>query len=70
MTRATMIYLCRCLYSIIKVLRSLCFDLMNLKLVNHAEYATLKKFLARAADELDVVVNSEDIRGEVYDGTV
>ena len=70
MTSGFLIHLCRCLYSLLKVERSLCFELMDLKLIDHARYATLKRCLANAGDELDAVVKSEDIRGEVYDGTV
>ena len=62
--------LARCLWAIIKCMRSLCFDLMYIKLINHVEYARLKGLLASAGNELNAYVANEKIRKEVYDGTV
>lgn len=70
MGKETATALCRCLWALIKCMRTVCYLLMWLKLVDHTEYARMKGYMASAGGELNQIVNTYKIRKEVYDGTV
>lgn len=70
MDRDTATALCRCLWALIKCMRVVCYQLMWLKLIDHAEYARMKGFMASAGGELNQIIKTYKIREEVYDGTV
>lgn len=70
MSKETATALCRCLWALIKCMRTVCYQLMWLKLVDHAEYARMKGFMASAGGELNLLLKTYGIREEVYDGTV
>lgn len=70
MSKETATALCRCLWALIKCMRAVCYQLMWLKLIDHAEYARMKGFMASAGGELNEILKIYNVRDEVYDGTV
>lgn len=70
MTKAAIVALCRCLWALIKCMRAVCYNLMYLKLIDHAEYGRMKGFMASAGGELNEILKIYNVRDEVYDGTV
>ena len=70
MTKAAIVALCRCLWALIKCMRTMCYNLMYLKLIDHAEYKRMKGFMASAGGELNEILKIYNVRDEVYDGTV
>lgn len=70
MSKETATALCRCLWALIKCMRTVCYQLMWLKLIDHAEYARMKGFMASAGGELNEILKIYNVRDEVYDGTV
>lgn len=70
MTKAAIVALCRCIWALIKCMRAVCYNLMYLKLIDHAEYSRMKGFMASAGGELNEILRIYNVREEVYDGTV